>query len=82
MLMANPEMEKLLASLDNDLPRSELFKKKVPALAKAACWEADTNYPVPRYMSPQICASILRRVLPRDTQRRAPQRPRRRVRPA
>ena len=59
-----------------------LREADIPALAKAACWEADTNYPVPRYMSPQICASILRRVLPRDTQRRAPQRPRRRVRPA
>ena len=33
--MANPELEKLLASLDNDLPRSALFQKKVPALAAA-----------------------------------------------
>jgi hypothetical protein len=33
--MANLELEKLLASLDNDLPRSALFKKKVPALAEA-----------------------------------------------
>ena len=33
--MANPELEKLLASLDNDLPRSALFQKKVPALAEA-----------------------------------------------
>ena len=59
-----------------------LREADIPALAKAACWEADTNYPVPRYMSPEICASILRRVLPRDTRRRAPQRPHRRVRPA
>ena len=35
MLMANPEMEKLLASLDNDLPRSALLQKRVPALAEA-----------------------------------------------
>lgn len=33
--MANPELEKLLASLDTDLPRSALFQKKVPALAEA-----------------------------------------------
>ena len=33
--MANLELEKLLASLDNDLPRSALFQKKVPALAGA-----------------------------------------------
>jgi phosphotransferase family enzyme len=33
--MANLELEKLLASLDNDLPRSPLFQKKVPALAEA-----------------------------------------------
>jgi len=33
--MANPAIEKLIESLDNDLPRSALFQKKVPALAKA-----------------------------------------------
>ena len=33
--MANPELANLLASLDNDLPRSALFKKKVPALSEA-----------------------------------------------
>jgi hypothetical protein len=33
--MANPALEKLLASLDSDLPRSALFHKKVPALAEA-----------------------------------------------
>jgi alcohol dehydrogenase class IV len=36
----------------------------IPALAKAACWEADTSYPVPRYMSPAICEQLLRRLLP------------------
>lgn len=36
----------------------------IPALAKAACWEADTNYPVPKYMSPETCEKILREVLP------------------
>jgi alcohol dehydrogenase class IV len=41
-----------------------LREEDIPALAKAACWEADTNYPVPRYMSPDTCAGILRAVLP------------------
>ncbi|HEX4882770.1 MAG TPA: iron-containing alcohol dehydrogenase, partial [Casimicrobiaceae bacterium] len=36
----------------------------IPELAKEACWEADTNYPVPRYMSPATCARLLRKVLP------------------
>ena len=34
------------------------------ALASAACWEADTNYPVPRMMSINDCAAMLREVLP------------------
>jgi hypothetical protein len=33
--MANPAIEKLIESLDNDLPRSSLFREKVPALAEA-----------------------------------------------
>ena len=33
--MANPAIEKLIESLDNDLPRSALLQKKVPALAEA-----------------------------------------------
>jgi alcohol dehydrogenase class IV len=41
-----------------------LREEDIPALAKAACWEADTNYPVPRYMSPDTCAGLLRNVLP------------------
>jgi alcohol dehydrogenase class IV len=41
-----------------------LREEDIPDLAKAACWEADTNYPVPRYMSPDTCAGLLRNVLP------------------
>ena len=33
--MANPAIEKLIESLDSDLPRSALFQKKIPALAEA-----------------------------------------------
>jgi alcohol dehydrogenase class IV len=40
-----------------------LREADIPELAKAACWEADTNYPVPRYMSPETCERLLRKVL-------------------
>ena len=51
---------------DLGIPRylDALREADIPALAKAACWEADTNYPVPRYMSPETCEGILRQVLP------------------
>jgi alcohol dehydrogenase class IV len=42
-----------------------LREADIPQLAAAACWEADTNYPVPRYMSPKTCAGVLREVLPK-----------------
>lgn len=41
-----------------------LKERDIPALAKAACWEADTNYPVPKYMSPSTCEALLRQALP------------------
>ena len=47
-----------------------LRAQDIPELAKAACWEADTNYPVPRYMSPRTCEGILRKVLPASSRRR------------
>lgn len=46
-----------------------LREEDIAELAKAACWEADTNYPVPRYMSPQTCEGILRQILVRKTSR-------------
>jgi alcohol dehydrogenase class IV len=51
---------------DIGIPASvqELREADIPALAKDACKEADTNYPVPRYMSRETCEEILRRVLP------------------
>lgn len=36
----------------------------IPALARAACREADTNYPVPRVMLQADCEALLRKVLP------------------
>jgi alcohol dehydrogenase class IV len=41
-----------------------LREEDLPAIARDACWEADTNYPVPKYMSPAICEGLLRKALP------------------
>ena len=57
---------------DLGIPRhlEALREADIPELAKAACWEADTNYPVPRYMSPKTCEGLLRQVLPKVVPRR------------
>ena len=47
-----------------------LRESDIPDLARAACREADANYPVPRYMSPAQCEAILRQVLPRAAGRK------------
>ena len=41
-----------------------LQEADIPALAKAACHEAHTGYPVPRYMTQEICEDIIRQALP------------------
>lgn len=41
-----------------------LQEADIPALAKAACWEAHTGYPVPRYMSQEVCEDLIRQALP------------------
>ena len=51
-----------------------LREKDIPALAKAACWEADTNYPVPRTMSQADCEALLRAVLPKPASASVPSR--------
>ncbi len=68
--------KKFLASVEAlnrslGIPRylDALREEDIPELAKAACWEADTNYPVPRYMSPDTCADLIRQVLPKGTRR-------------
>lgn len=68
---------KFLASVDalnRDLgmPRQldTLRKADIPTLARAACREADTNYPVPRYMSVESCEALLRAVLPKPAARK------------
>lgn len=57
---------------DLGIPRqlAALRKADIPELAKAACREADTNYPVPRYMSVEICEALMRAVLPKTTSRK------------
>lgn len=51
---------------DLRIPRvvDALKEADIPALAKAACWEADTNYPVPKYLSQADCEKLIRKVLP------------------
>jgi alcohol dehydrogenase len=41
-----------------------LREQDIPELARAACREADLNYPVPRVMSQQDCEALLRAALP------------------
>ncbi|HPW31117.1 MAG TPA: iron-containing alcohol dehydrogenase [Rhodoferax sp.] len=41
-----------------------LKESDIPALAKAACREAHTGYPVPRYMSQEVCEHLIRQALP------------------
>ncbi len=58
-----------------------LRDEDVPALARAACREADANYPVPLYMTQAICEAVIRQVLPTQAQPKAvaPKRPVRRI---
>lgn len=42
-----------------------LREEDIPALARAARCEADTNYPVPMYMSQAVCEGVIRQALPR-----------------
>jgi alcohol dehydrogenase class IV len=48
------------------IPRTleALREADIPALARAACREADANYPVPRVMLQADCEALLRKVLP------------------
>jgi alcohol dehydrogenase class IV len=41
-----------------------LKEADIPALAKAACHEAHTGYPVPRYMTQEVCEDLIRQALP------------------
>ena len=58
-----------------------LREADIPALAHAACREADLNYPVARYMSQEICEGVIRRALPPAVAEDEPTRPKRAARP-
>ena len=47
-----------------------LRKTDISALAKAACQEADANYPVPLYMTVEQCENLIRLVLPKPAPRK------------
>jgi len=57
-------VESLAASVGIPRTLDALREADIPALAEAACWEADTNYPVPRRMTQEDCEGLLRAVLP------------------
>jgi alcohol dehydrogenase class IV len=56
-------VESLNASLGIPAHLDALREEDIPSLAKAACWEADTNYPVPSRMSRAACEQLLRQIL-------------------
>ncbi len=53
-------------NLDLGIPTflAALKESDIPLLAEAACHEARTGYPVPRYMTQAVCEDIIRQVLP------------------
>lgn len=53
-------------NLDLGIPTflAALKASDIPQLAEAACHEAHTGYPVPRYMTQAVCEGIIRQVLP------------------
>jgi alcohol dehydrogenase class IV len=51
-----------------------LKESDIPQLAEAACREAHTGYPVPRYMSQAVCEDIIRQVLPPVAPKKRPAR--------
>lgn len=53
-------------NLDLGIPTflAALKASDIPKLAEAACHEAHTGYPVPRYMTQAVCEDIIRQVLP------------------
>jgi hypothetical protein len=57
-------VDQLNADLGIPTTLAALQETDIPALAKAACWEAHTGYPVPRYMSQQECEDLIRKALP------------------
>ena len=57
-------VEQLNHDLGIPLVLESLREADIPALAKAACHEAHTGYPVPRYLTQAGCEALIRQVLP------------------
>jgi alcohol dehydrogenase class IV len=57
-------VDQLNRDLKIPLHLDALQEADIPSLAKAACHEAHTGYPVPRYMSQDQCEELIRLVLP------------------
>ncbi len=58
-------VDQLNADLGIPTTLAALKESDIPALAKAACREAHTGYPVPRYMSQEECEDLIRLALPK-----------------
>ena len=65
-------VEQLNADLGIPTTLEALQKADIPELASAACREAHTGYPVPRYMTQEICEDIIRQALPAAPAKRKP----------
>lgn len=57
-------VDQLNRELNIPLHLQALKEADIPALAKAACHEAHTGYPVPRYMTQAQCEALIRELLP------------------
>ncbi len=57
-------IDQLNRDLGIPLHLDKLQEADIPALAKAACHEAHTGYPVPKYMTQKQCEALIRQVLP------------------
>lgn len=57
-------VEQLNHDLGIPLFLDKLQEADIPGLAKAACHEAHTGYPVPKYMTQKQCETLIRQVLP------------------
>ncbi len=57
-------VDQLNRDLNIPLVLDALQEADIPELARAACHEAHTGYPVPRYMTQEQCEALIRQVLP------------------
>jgi alcohol dehydrogenase class IV len=68
-------VDQLNADLGIPTTLAALQEKDIPALAKAACHEAHTGYPVPRYMTQAECENLIRQAMPPKAKAEPPPKP-------